>query len=126
MPKDTVTGEDLNESALATPIIKLLTDLRQGELCHELSEDLQALAKQVQATGKKGSMTITIAMKPTGMGRVTVSDDYKIKMPKGETPATPMFATEVGQLLVNDPSQMRLPLNVTQLKEKPLKTGTRD
>jgi hypothetical protein len=121
MPHDTHTSEDLNTSALATPAIKLLTDIRQGELCHELSEELERLAKAVQATGKKGQLTLKITIKPTGMGRVSVGDDLTTKLPKGETPATPMFATELGQLLVNDPAQMKLPLNVSHIKERPLK-----
>lgn len=112
--------EDKNEPALDSSFVQLLTKLRQGELCHEASDDLEALTKQVQATGKVGTLTIKISVKPTGMGRVTVGDDLTVKMPKAQVPATPLFATESGQLLANDPAQMALPLNITKIQPKPL------
>jgi hypothetical protein len=82
--------------------------LRYGKTATELSEQFQALVQQCQTTGKPGSITFTINLKPGRGGQIEISDEIKVKLPKPERGTSLMFATEDGHLQRSDPRQGEL------------------
>lgn len=109
-------GEAAQQEAAAPPPRKTfnsyVTEQRNGALHEELSEELAALVKAVQDHGKAGSLSLTINVKPGAKGTRTlvVTDDVKVKAPKGDRPASMFFSDEDGNLSRNDPTQPELPL----------------
>lgn len=85
---------------------------RNGAMHAELSEEMAALVKSVQDHGKGGTLTVTINVKPGAKGTrmVIVTDDIKVKAPRGERPATMFYVDGDGNLSRNDPTQPELPL----------------
>lgn len=107
--------EDLRKSAIQSEAIRSLCRISNGELVAGLDDDLKELTAQVQLTGKKGKVVITIAMKPSGERRVDIVSDIKVTAPK--TPPSPciLFTTPTGQLVPRDPDQRELDLKVVQI-----------
>lgn len=90
-----------------------LNDQHQGATHHELSEALNELVEAVQETGKVGSLTLTVKVKPAARGsvrRVLVSDDIKLRKPEGERAESIYFVDDDHNLSRRDPDQPELPL----------------
>jgi isopentenyl phosphate kinase len=78
---------------------------------NEASDQLNDLVTAVRDTGRAGSMTITIDVKPQSKGDVSVlsiGDKITTKMPKVEHGETIMFASADGTLTRNDPRQIEM------------------
>lgn len=86
-----------------------LSALRYGTLSDELTTKLQQLTTACADTGRAGSITLTLALKPGKGGQVEVFDDIKVKLPKEERGSSIMFATPEGNLQREDPRQHELP-----------------
>jgi hypothetical protein len=80
---------------------------RGGALLAHASERLRAVVAGVHGTGKTGSMTITLVVKPAqrGQNAVVFTDSVKAKIPALESEASFWFATPEGALEKNDPRQ---------------------
>lgn len=88
-----------------------LLDIRDGDVVHELTEQLRDIVQRVRETGRPGSLTLTIKVKNVSKGAggaLMLEDDIKVKLPVAEKGTTLLFATEDGQLQRNDPRQPRL------------------
>lgn len=87
---------------------------RGGKLLDEASKALQELVAAVALTGKGGTVTLTLAVKPAtrGQAAVVVQDRMKTKIPQMEPEASFWFATADGDLQKDDPRQASLPLGV--------------
>lgn len=83
--------------------------LRFGTLSDELTDKLRDLVATVAFTGKAGSLTLTLALKPGKGGQIEVFDDIKLKEPKPEKGSSLMFATPENNLQREDPRQLQLP-----------------
>jgi hypothetical protein len=90
------------------PFSDTLTAIRFGGLADELSDALNELTNACAATGKVGTITMTIKLKPGKAGQMEVIDDVKIKLPQHERGSTLMFATPEGNLQREDPRQMSI------------------
>jgi hypothetical protein len=110
----------MNEIASKSEFVVLLTDIRAGSLCHELSDKLNKLVQTVLHTGKKGEITMKLKITPDGIGRVKVSDESNVKLPVADMGTTVLFATEQGQLLANDPRQMEMPFMPMPMLMRPV------
>lgn len=84
--------------------------LRFGTLGDEATKALRELALACQDTGRKGSITLVLELKPGKGGQLEVFDNLKLSMPKPEKGSSLMFATPEGNLQRNDPRQQELPL----------------
>ncbi len=93
----------------ARPFVATLRALRLGELDDELTSELHQLVEKCQATGRAGSITLTLSLKPGKGGQIEVIDDIKVKNPKPERGSSIMFATPEGNLQREDPRQGKLP-----------------
>lgn len=88
-----------------------LADIRNGDVIGELTAELMELVARVKATGRPGTLTLTLKVKNASKGSgsaLVIQDDIKVKLPTTEKGETFLFATEDGQLQRNDPRQPRL------------------
>lgn len=82
--------------------------LRKGALGEELDEALRALVVACNTHEKKGSLTLTITVKPTKGQFLEIADEVTLKAPTRDKASTLMFATPEGFLTRNDPAQADL------------------
>lgn len=97
---------------------------RGGLLLDEASQLLGELVEAVNATGKPGSLTITLNLKPAtrGQSAMVLTDKITPRLPKIEAEASFWFGHD-GQLVKDDPRQR--PLNFSpSVVEEQLATGT--
>lgn len=87
------------------PFNEFLANLRFGETHDELSAALNALVERCVATGKAGTLTFTVTLKPTKGSAIEVIDDVKAKAPTFSRGATLMFPTPENNLARTDPRQ---------------------
>jgi len=85
------------------PITDLLRDLRNGLLLDDLANQMQELVTAVEHTGKGGSLTLKLDVKPFEKhgGAMVVKDTI--------SGGTVLFATPEGNLQRNNPRQDDLP-----------------
>ena len=80
-----------------------------GGTATELSDGLAELVRRVADTGKKGSISLTVAVEPMkgGDGKtMVVKDSINLKLPEYDRTASVYFTDEDGRLHRNDPRQM--------------------
>ena len=76
------------------PFNDTINALRYGTLHDDLTAAINQLTDDVTRTGKVGSMTLSIKLKPTNnSGQIEVIDDIKVTTPKETKGTTIMFAT---------------------------------
>ncbi|MDG4832400.1 hypothetical protein O7627_24275 [Solwaraspora sp. WMMD1047] len=97
------------------PFGAILQEIAAGRLHNRLSEQLADLTTAVHATGKKGTVTLTITVAPIKAGvtdTLVVSGRSVCKAPEGEDafPSSVFFPDAAGNLTRNDPNQPTLPL----------------
>jgi hypothetical protein len=89
-----------------------LKDIRNGASVVELGETLTGLVERVRATGKAGTLTYTLKVKPASKGDTDVlllEDDIKVKLPVDTRGGTIYYADDNQQLTRKDPRQPSLP-----------------
>jgi hypothetical protein len=110
------------------PFGDFLLDQRNGALAYELTEALTEIVEAVSATGKVGSLSLTLKVKPSGKGArdtMIVSDVVVVKPPLLDRPETIYFLNRDSQLVRANPdaTQMILreapavPVDISELKE---------
>lgn len=91
-----------------------LQELRDGRTHTELSSQLNELLAKVKDTGKGGSITLEIKVKPAGRGadveKVIIQDSIKSKLPAPERGDDFYWLTEDNDLSRNHPKQSTLDL----------------
>jgi len=90
------------------PFTDTLNQLRFGTLTEDLTRQLNELVLKCDSTGRAGSLTLTISLKPGKGGQLEIFDDIKVKMPKEERGSSIMFCTPEGNLQREDPRQLQL------------------
>lgn len=85
-----------------------LKALRYGTLDTDLGEKLHELVSRVDATQRAGGLTLTLKVKPGGPGRIEITDDIKVTMPKEEKGSSIMFVLPSGKITRTDPRQMEI------------------
>lgn len=85
----------------------ILRFYRRGAAERKVQEELDALCRAVEATGKAGSLTITLSVKPSKAGENETDLDItaKAKLPQVPLP-TATFFLEGGKLSRTNPRQM--------------------
>ncbi len=78
------------------------------------SDKLSELINAVTSTGKAGSLTLKIDLKPSTAGALAVRGDVKIKKPARMPREALLWATPDGNLLAEDPKQMKMELKPVQ------------
>jgi hypothetical protein len=98
---------------------KTLLDVNNGAAVVELSEKLAAVVAAVRATGKAGSVTLTLKVARASKNTPDVfllSADVKARVPEPERGSTIFYATDENMLVRNDPKQQMLPLRVVDIE----------
>ena len=106
---------------MSTPFNVLIAQINQGADNSNLSADMDELLRTVQATGRAGSLTITIKMVPAtadrqSVDKLTVQIDRGLKLPKPESAKDFFFITEDGELTRKHPKQQELELRDVTLQ----------
>lgn len=109
----------------ARSFIDTLTKLRYGQCVDDLTTELHQLLCAVNRTGRGGSLTLTIKVKPVDKGvsveKVQISDDINVKTPKPERGSTFMFLDAQNNPTPNDPRQPQLPLRAVADTTQPIR-----
>lgn len=89
---------------------RTLGEISHGDLMDQSSEMLQQLAIAVRETGKKGTLTLTIEVKPRGRdcGQVEVSGQCVLKAPVSDIAPSMLFVSEDGQFFKDNPAQLKM------------------
>ena len=92
-------------------IVRVLGELRGGLVAIDASQKLEDVVRACQASGKKGTITITLTVQPVGSGNVEMNVSAKVA---AKAPADPnieersIFFAQNGQLVRHDPRQGQL------------------
>lgn len=95
------------------PILETLREIRRGALLDDCAQALADVVSRVSQTGKPGSFTLKLTVKPAGRGSVrtvVLEDDVSTKLPGADKEVTIFFPTEDGGLSRSDPAQIPLAL----------------
>lgn len=83
-----------------------------------------ALVKAVVETNKGGYLTLKIAVKPSTAGALAIKPEVRVVLPKGTPTEALLWPTTDGNLVNEDPKQIKLELRQTQIVTPELKTQT--
>lgn len=110
------------ESKNKPNVMQILTQLRNGNLVAELSEQIAELAQIVKETRQGAKLSLTLSLKP-GQGShkaVIFMDDVKVTKPKKKAGETLFFSDDDGAISRNDPDQLELQgITVVRSEGKP-------
>lgn len=90
------------------PFNDTLAALRYGTLVDDLTKAMTDLTAKCADTGRAGTITLTLQLKPGKGGQIEVFDDIKVKAPKEERGSSIFFATPEGNLTRDDPKQLQI------------------
>ncbi len=107
-PTDNSGGD---EPGRIRPLADVLRELDRGRVHDQASTMLRDLIAAVADTGRKGTLTLTIALKPMkAEGRVTATAAVSVKAPAPEPRESIFFIDDEHNLVRDDPHQPYLPL----------------
>ena len=96
--------------ARTRPFADVLRDLNRGRTHTELSEAMQSLVAAVVETGRKGTLTLTVTISPTGDdGAVKLTDQLAVKTPSFDRAASLFYVDDEHNLSRTDPRQLEMP-----------------
>lgn len=108
---------------MGRPFADVLRDLAGGKTYEEAGSELANVVQAVMETGKVGSLTLTLKIKPNGEHSVIMTDSITARVPQGNRGETLFYATSGGSLVREDPRQEKLPLRQVE-GTRPGHTGT--
>lgn len=103
--------EDEDEPIMQSNMFtKTLGEISHGDLVDQASELLQELAIAVRETGKKGTLTLVVEIKPRGRdcGQVEINGSLSKKSPIADIAPSMLWVSEDGQLLRDNPAQLKM------------------
>ncbi len=104
--RQTVAKAKTDEERQFKPFGVVVQEARAGVLHRELSEQFANLVAACREHGKKGSLTLVFSVAPNKDGAtIHLTDDIRVKAPKGESLPTLFFADEDGNVTRRDPRQ---------------------
>lgn len=77
-----------------------------------------SLVKAVVDTGKAGSITLKVTVRPSTAGAMAVKPEVRVTMPKGLPAEALLWPTPEGDLVADDPRQEKLELRLGQALPK--------
>lgn len=92
------------------PFTDILREFRRGAIANKLTEEMAELVRSVDETGKPGSLTLTLTVKPEkgGGSQKTLGAKIKSSRPDEDLPEAIFFSDREGDLHRNDPDQRAL------------------
>lgn len=113
----------LNENLIAVRVETEAGDL--VPIMDAAGDKFSELINAVTSHQKVGTLTLKIAVKPSTAGAMAVKAEVSISKPKGLPPESLLWATPEGNLIGEDPKQIKLDLKAVaaeparELKEVP-------
>lgn len=102
---------------MSKPLNENLRDIRieneHGDLLPLLDhagEQFAELVKAIVSTNKAGTLTMKVDIKPSTAGALAVKAAVAIKKPKGLPPESLLWPSPEGNLMADDPRQVKLEL----------------
>ena len=91
-------------------ITDILREIRRGRAVDQATRLLADVVRAVDETGKPGSVTITLTVKPEkgGGSQKTILAAIKAKKPEGDIPEAVFFSDPEGDLHRSDPTQQEM------------------
>ena len=111
---------------MMTPFPEFLVSLRDGGASLDAAEALAELMEAVVATGRAGSLTLTVKISPASKGNVMAfafEDTLTVKAPKAEKGQPLLFRRRDGSLSRRDERQPELPLRAVPTDVVDVETG---
>lgn len=106
------SSSDTTSANTTQDFLAFLALIGKGRTVRELGEKLQELVAAVEETGKAGTLSIKIGVKPAGKsiqdGAVMVTDEIALKAPKLARPESIFFADAEHTLSRSNPNQNEL------------------
>lgn len=95
---------------MAKPLMEVLGQIRGGAAVNDAAKDFLELCQRVRATGKPGSLTLTIKVNPdkNDFDVYEVTPDVTVKLPKVARAKGLFYMTPDAQLVREDPKQAKL------------------
>ncbi len=117
---DQLTGLVIEDPQIR-PAADVLRELSKGKTHDELSEAIWDLLQRVRDTGKAGSVSLTIKMKPLkeDSSVVVVEDDINLKLPDYPRLPSMFYADRQGNLSRTNPLQDELPSTLRDVSAPP-------
>lgn len=81
------------------------------------------LVKAVVDTNKAGTITLKVTVRPSTAGALAVKPEVRLAMPKGMPAEALLWPTPDGNLVSEDPRQVKLELRPVQQAPRELKTN---
>lgn len=113
--------------------MSLQTNLEQfngGKFAKQIAEEYSDLVAACVATGKSGTMTIKLKLKPGKGGGQTMAVDYesKVNEPRFDSPVAHLYVANGNSLVITPPEQKEMELKPSAAQEPaPLRAvGGRD
>lgn len=102
--------------------MSLKTNLEQfngGKFAKQLDAEFSDLVASCVATGKTGSMTIKLKLKPGKGGGQTMAVDYEsvVKEPKFDAPVAHLYVANGNALVITPPEQKEIELKPAAAQE---------
>ena len=99
--------------------IQTLAEINAGKLVEELTDQLAELVQHCSATGKVGSLTLKLKLKPAkgSAAVIHLEHDVSVKIPEFERPADFFFVGKGNDLLREDPRQQKLDLKAVPVRQ---------
>ena len=97
-----------------------ILQMNNGATVAELGDALEKVVAAVRATGKSGSISLTVKVAPAGKGAtdvLIVESQVRTKLPEPDRGMTIFYATDDNRLVRNDPKQQQLPLRVVDIEQ---------
>lgn len=103
-------------------ITDVLRDIRKGRPVEEATMALADVVRAVDETGKEGSVTITLKIKPAKHGgpEKTLIAEVKSKKPIADIAPAVFFSDQDGDLHRVDPNQEEMHLGEVHREDKPV------
>lgn len=98
---------DTDKKPAAQDFLVFLAGVNKGRAVKDLGEQLQTLVEAIQNTGKGGTLTLKIAVKPAGRNgdALIVTDEVVLKAPKLNRPESIFFPDADHNLVRSNPNQ---------------------
>ena len=104
--------------------LRMMQQHRQGAALSDLSEAMQRITREVVHTGRAGSFTLKLTVKPASKnssGALVLEDEIKETPPKPERVGSIFFGSEEGELLRENPNQLHMELKTIDGDMEPLR-----
>ncbi len=101
---------------------EFIKDYQGGKLDEILGAALKDVTIEVERLGRKGTLSVSLEMKPDGQDKMALNMSYSAKPPINNTVSSIMYVDKTKALVNEDPYQPKLELKLETIEATKLKT----